>query len=74
MDSYLFAHTSPVYVIADGEPNRSSEDAAFFVRWIDQNLAALRGRDNFYDPAHREEVISTFEEGRRLYQVQVDGR
>ena len=74
MDSYLFAHTSPVYVIADGEPIHSSEDAAFFVRWIDQNLVDLRGRDNFYDPAHREEVISTFEEARRLYQVQVDGR
>ena len=73
MDSYLFAHTNPVFLIADGEPIRSSEDAAFFVRWVDQNLETLRGR-RWYDPAQRAEVIAPFEEARRLYQAQVDGR
>ena len=72
MDSYLFAHTNPVFVIADGEPIRSREDAAFFVRWIDQVLDELRGMDRWDDPAHKAEVLATFEEGRRLYQAQVD--
>ena len=72
MDSYLFAHTNPVFLIADGEPVRSREDAAFFVRWIDQVLDELRAMDRWDDPAHKEEVLATFEEGRRLYQAQVD--
>ena len=28
--------------------------------------------DRWDDPAHKEEVLATFEEGRRLYQAQVD--
>ena len=72
MDSYLFAHTNPVFVVADDEPIRSREDAAFFVRWIDQVLYELRFMDRWDDPAHKEEVLATFEEGRRLYQAQVD--
>ena len=72
MDSYLFAHTNPVFVIADGEPIRSRDDAAFFVRWIDQTLDELRAMDRWDDPAHKAEVLATFEEGRRLYQAQVD--
>ncbi len=72
MDSYLFAHTNPVFVVADDEPIRSREDAAFFVRWIDQVLYELRFQDRWDDPAHKEEVLATFEEGRRLYQAQVD--
>ena len=72
MDSYLFAHTNPVYVIADGEPIRSRKDAAFFVRWIDEALEELRSMDRWDDPGHKQEVISTFEQGRRLYQDQIE--
>ena len=70
MDSYLFAHTNPVFVIADGEPIRSREDAAFFVRWIERTLEDLHSMDRWDDPAHKAEVIATFEEGLRLYQDQ----
>ena len=73
MDSYLFAHTNPVYVIADREPIQSRADAAFFVRWIDETLEDLRGMDRWDDPTHKEQVISTFEQGRQLYQLQVEG-
>lgn len=72
MDSYLFAHTNPVYVIADDEPIRSREDAAYFVDWIDANIERLRGMDSFDDPAQLEEVLATFEQGRAVYQAQVD--
>ncbi len=72
MDSYLFAHTNPVFMIADGQPIQSADDAAFFVRWIEETIDDLQGMDRWDDPAHKAEVISTFEEGRRLYQAQVD--
>lgn len=70
MDSYLFAHTNPVFVIADGEPIRSREDAAFFVSWIEETLAELRSMDRWDDPAHRDEVMATFEEALGLYREQ----
>ncbi len=72
MDAYLFAHTNPVFVVADGEPIRSAEDAAYFVRWIDEVLAELEAMDRWDDPAHKEEVLATFREGRALYQDQVE--
>ena len=72
MASYLFAHTNPVFAIVDGQPIRSREDAAFFVAWIDEVLADLRGMDRWDDPAHKQEVLATFEDGRRRYQEQVD--
>ena len=72
MDSYLFAHTNPVYVVADEEPIQSRSDAAFFVRWIDETIEDMRGMDRWDDPAHKEQVISTFEQGRRLYQAQIE--
>jgi homoserine O-acetyltransferase len=34
-DSYAFAHTSPVYVVRDGRPNRSAEDARFLAESVD---------------------------------------
>ena len=72
MDSYLFAHTNPVFVIADGEQIRSARDAAFFVDWIDKTLADLRAMDRWDDPAHKVKVLETFEMGRALYQAQVE--
>lgn len=69
-NSYLFGHTNPVYVIADDQPIRSSEDASYFVRWIDRLIGDLTAMDAWDDPAHKREVLSTFEEGRRLYQEQ----
>lgn len=74
MDSYLYAHSNPVYVLADGEPIRSASDASFFVKWIDETVNELIGMDRWDDPAHKAEVISTFNQGRELYQDQVDAR
>ncbi len=70
MDSYLFAHTNPVYVVADGAPIRSSSDALFFVNWIDDTIRQLQSLDRWDDPAHKAEVLATFEKARDLYRDQ----
>ena len=74
MDSYLFAHTNPVFVIADGQPISSAEDAAFFVDWIDQMIGEIDERDDWDDPDHQAQVLATFREARAVYQGQVEGR
>ena len=48
-------------------------DASFFVDWIEQTLDDLRGMDRWDDPAHKAEVLATFEEGLRLYRDQMEG-
>jgi hypothetical protein len=62
-----------VFVIADGAPIRSSEDAAFFVSWIEETITDLRRMNRWDDPAHRETVLATFEEALRLYREQAGG-
>ncbi|NNM35308.1 MAG: CehA/McbA family metallohydrolase [Gemmatimonadetes bacterium] len=74
MDSYLFAHTNPVFVIADGQPIRSADDAAFFVDWIDQMIDEIDERNDWNDPDHKAQVLATFREARGVYQAQVGGR
>ncbi len=36
LDVYPYATTSPIYVVAGGQPIRSSEDAEYFISWIDR--------------------------------------
>ena len=66
------AHTSPVYLEVNGRPARSSEDAAFFMGWIDESLDWVRNAARIPDPAQRREMIDLFEKARNVYAAQVD--
>ncbi len=68
----LMAHTSPVYVEVDGQPTRSSEDAAFFIGWIDESLDWVKNTARIPDPEQRREMIELFESARKIYAAQVD--
>ncbi len=68
----LMAHTSPVYVEVDGQPTRSSEDAAFFIGWIDESLGWVKDTARIPDPEQRREMIDLFESARKIYAAQVD--
>lgn len=74
MDSYLFAHTNPVFLIVDGQPVRSQKDARYFVQWIKRNLELLEGMDAWSSPQRKSEVMATFREGYDFYQRQAEGR
>ncbi len=68
----LMAHTSPVYVEVDGQPTRSSEDAAFFIGWIDESLDWVRNEANIPDPEQRHEMVDLFEKAKKIYAAQVE--
>ncbi len=63
----VFAHTSPVYVTADGRGVTSADDAAYFVEWTDRliDLAVREGR--YPSDEARDAVLATFREGRAWY-------
>ena len=63
----LMAHTSPIYIDVDAEPRRSSRDAAFFLKWVEEALVWARQKAKIPDPLQRQEVIQIFEKARELY-------
>lgn len=67
LDDALFAHTSPIYVSAGGEPIAARGDAAYFVEWIDRLIALVRSRGRFASEADRDDVIAVFEKGRAYF-------
>jgi hypothetical protein len=67
MDSYVYAHTNPVYLVKDGLRPRSPEDARYFLRWIDHVVKLLEESDAFETPAQKQEVIQLWRRAREVY-------
>jgi hypothetical protein len=63
----VFAHTSPVYVIRDGKPIRSWDDAEYYVRYLDASIRCLEKEGKFARPADREASIEAFRQAREVY-------
>jgi dipeptidyl aminopeptidase/acylaminoacyl peptidase len=57
LDLYPYATTSPVYVVRDGAPIRSAEDAEYFLRWIDRLAAFAAGSKDWNTTAERDGVL-----------------
>jgi hypothetical protein len=73
----VFAHSSPVYVIADGAPIRSYDDAEYYVRYMESSIAWLEKRGKFGRPEDKQKSIEAFREGRARWlarQRQARGR
>jgi TolB protein len=67
MDSYVYAHTNPVYLMKEGSTPSSPEDAQYFLRWIDRVLQLLQESDAFDTPAQKQEVIQLWRRARGVY-------
>jgi hypothetical protein len=63
----VFAHTSPVYVLRDGRPIRSQEDAEYYVRYLESAIAWLDKEGNFARPSDKTATLEAFREGQRRY-------
>ena len=67
-----FLHSSPVYVIVDDQPIRAStEDAEYFVAWIDNILKQIEpgGPWNKYFPGDLETVKAHYRKARDIYKT-----
>lgn len=56
-DLYPYATTSPIYLDVGGEPARSPEDAAYFVRWVERVIESAAARDDYNDAQEKEETL-----------------
>src|SRR5205823_6012219 len=67
LDRYPSGSASPVYVTVGNEPVRSSEDADFFMRWIDRLDDAAEAHQGWNTAAEREHVLRLLAEARAVY-------
>jgi TolB protein len=63
----VFAHTSPVYLLRDGQPIRSQEDAEYYVRYLESAIAWLDKEGRFARPSDKTATLEAFRAGQRLY-------
>ena len=63
----VFAHTSPVYVIRDGEPIRNWDDADYYARYLDRCIQWLGTDGRFASESDRSSTIAAFQDARTVY-------
>jgi hypothetical protein len=63
----VFAHSSPVYVIREGQPIRSWDDAQYYVRYLDNSIQWLETQAKFARPSDRKASVEAFQQGREVY-------
>ena len=64
----VFAHSSPVYVVRDGEPIRSWDDAEYYTHYMDNCIQWLKTDAKFAKPEDKEASIAAFLRGRAVYE------
>ena len=64
----VFAHTSPVYAIRDGEPIRSWEDAQYYVRYLDRATHWIQTEAKFASETDKRASLEAFRAGRAIYE------
>jgi len=68
LDLYPYATTSPVYVNMAGAPLHNTEDAAYFVAWVERLISAVQSRAAWNTDAEKQAVLAMFEEARQKYE------
>ena len=67
LDDYVYATTSPIYVRVAGSTPRPTEDAAFFIAWIDRLAEAAKANQNWNTEAEKTAVLQTLDQARQVY-------
>jgi Tol biopolymer transport system component len=67
LDAYAYATTNPVYVTVGGEPARSKEDDAYFVRWIDRIRESVDANRSWNTESERAAVLDLISRARAVY-------
>ena len=64
----VFAHTSPMYVILDGKPIRSWDDAQFYIRYLEHAMDWLKQEARFASAEDKKSSIEAFAQGKAIYE------
>jgi len=67
LDVYPYATTSPIYVNVAGSTPKSSEDAAYFVAWIDRLIESAKANQDWNTDAEKISVLKLLDQARNIY-------
>ena len=68
LDLYPYATTSPVYVSVTGSRLRNTDDAAYFVAWMERLISAAQSSAAWNTDAEKQAVLANFEEAKQKYE------
>jgi hypothetical protein len=67
LDMYPYATTSPIYVTVTGSHPRATEDAAYFIAWIDRMIDAAKSNQDWNTEAEKIAVLEMLSSARKVY-------
>ncbi len=67
LDDYVYATTSPIYVKVAGSTPKPTDDAAYFIAWIDRLIETARANGNWNTTTERISVLQMLDQARQIY-------
>jgi hypothetical protein len=68
LEAAHFAHTSPVYVKVGRDSGIVREDAEYFLKWIDREIAFYKDLSSFRSEQDRQGMLELFRQARAVYE------
>jgi Tol biopolymer transport system component len=68
LDNYVYATTSPIYVTIGGKPPRSTEDAKYFVAWIERVEDATSHYPDWNSAGEKEGVLKQLARAKEIFE------
>jgi Tol biopolymer transport system component len=68
LDLYPYATTSPIYLSVDGSMPKARDDAAYFVAWVDQLIAAGQTNQDWNTDREKSMVLEQLFQARKVYE------
>jgi TolB protein len=68
LDLYPYATTSPIYLTVGGAPVRSTDDAEYFIAWIDRLRGAVEAHQEWNTPAEKARTLETLARARTEFE------
>jgi TolB protein len=67
LDAYPYATTSPIYVAVAGSASKPTEDAAYFIAWIDRMIQDAKSNRDWNAQAEKTSVLDLLNRARGIY-------
>jgi TolB protein len=68
LDNYVYATTGPIYVTIAGQKARSSQDAKYFVAWIERMVETTSKYPDWNSEAEKRLVMKRLEKAKAVYE------
>ncbi|HZF25328.1 MAG TPA: CehA/McbA family metallohydrolase [Steroidobacteraceae bacterium] len=71
-DIYPYGTTNPVWIDAGAPAPSASDDARYFVRWIDRVIESASARDDYNTAEEREQTLDYLRSARAIYEAKAN--